>query len=46
MRCLVEMYKIKETKGFSLSWECIVESLEGVKNFGLAEKVRTSFQYL
>ena len=43
MRCLVEMYKIMKTRGLSLSWERIVESLKGVKNFGLAEKVRLEY---
>ena len=44
MRCLIEMYNIMETRGLSLSWERIVESLKGVKNFRLAEKVR--FKYI
>ena len=43
MRCLIEMYKTIESRGLSLSWERIVESLEGVKNFGLAEKTRLKY---
>ena len=43
MRCLIEMYKIIETRGLSLSWERIVESLKGIKNFGLAEKIRLKY---
>ena len=43
MRCLIEMYTTMETRGLSLSWERIVESLKGVKNFGLAEKVRLKY---
>ena len=43
-RCLIEMYKIMKTKGLSLSWERIVESLERIENFGLAEEFR--FKYI
>ena len=43
MRCLIEMYTTMETRGLSLSWERIVESLKGVKNFGLAEKIRLKY---
>ena len=43
MRCLIEMYKIMETRGLSLSWERIIESLKGIKSFALAEKLRLKY---
>ena len=43
MRCLIEMYKCIESRELPLSWERIVESLRKMKNYSLADRIRSKY---
>ena len=42
-RCLIELYKCLETLGKTPSWSVIVERLRSLGNYGLADKIHSTY---